>query len=99
MCTVTANIDEKALREVNPNLSSTAAIREWAQRLIDCRIQELKINKDAFAMERDMTSEELFYLVADDVNAIYADGDTETINIEEARALTHAAIREEYAKI
>lgn len=99
MCTVTVDIDEKALREVNPDLSSTAAIREWAQQLIDCRIKELKINKDAFAMERDMTPEELFGLVSDDANAIYADGDTETMSIEEARALTHAAIREEYAKV
>ena len=28
MCTVTIDIDEKTLRDVNPNLSDTAAIRE-----------------------------------------------------------------------
>ena len=98
MCTVTVDIDEKALSEVNPNLSSTAAIREWAQQLIDCRIQELKKNKEAFAMERNMTPEELFSLVADDVNAIYADGDTETMSLEEARAILHKTVREEYAR-
>ena len=38
MCTVTIDIDEKTLRDVNPNLSDIAAIREWAQQLIDCRI-------------------------------------------------------------
>jgi hypothetical protein len=41
MCTVTIDIDEKTLREVNPNLFDIAAIREWAQQLIDCRIQEM----------------------------------------------------------
>ena len=29
MCTVTIDIDEKTLRDVNPNLSDTAAIRKW----------------------------------------------------------------------
>jgi hypothetical protein len=69
MCTVTVDIDEKTLRGVNPNLSDMAAIRKWAQTLINARIQE---------MVRD---------------------DSETMSIEEARAMTHAAIREEYAKI
>lgn len=67
MCTVTVDIDEKALRGVNPNLSDMAAIRNWAQWLIDYRIKE-------------MLSE-----------------DTETMDIEEARAMVHAAIHEEYA--
>ena len=31
MCTVTIDIEEKTLRDVNPNLSDKAAIREWAQ--------------------------------------------------------------------
>ena len=41
MCTVTIDIDEKTLRDVNPNLSDIAAIREWVQQLIDCRIREM----------------------------------------------------------
>jgi len=31
MCTVSINIDEAALREIRPDLNSTAAIRQWAQ--------------------------------------------------------------------
>lgn len=42
MCTVTVNIDENLIRSVNPKLTSTAAIREWAQQLIDYRIQEMQ---------------------------------------------------------
>ena len=58
MCTVTVDIDEKALCDVNPNLSDIAAIREWVQQLIDCRIQEM-LEEDAETMSieeaREMT--------------------------------------------
>ena len=69
MCTVTINIDEEVLRGVNPNLSDLAAIRRWAQELIDLRIQQMEF------------------------------GDTETMSIEEAREMTLAAVREEYARL
>ena len=68
MCTVTVNVDEAMLKEMNPNLSDKAAIRRWVQELIDLRIQQ-------------MESE-----------------DTETMSIEEARAMTIAAVRKEYAR-
>jgi hypothetical protein len=68
MCTVTVRIDEEVLRGVNPSLSDMAAIRRWAQELIDLRIQQMEF------------------------------GDTETMSIEEAREMTLAAVREEYAR-
>ena len=68
MCTVTVRIDEEVLRGVNPSLSDMAAIRRWAQELIDLRIQQMEY------------------------------GDTETMSIEEAREMTLAAVREEYAR-
>lgn len=43
-------------------------------------------------MERDITPAELFGLVADDINATYADGDTETMSLEEARAMLHKTV-------
>ena len=46
MCTITMDIDEKTLRAVNPNLSNKAAIREWAQQLIDRRIREMAAEDD-----------------------------------------------------
>ena len=73
MCTVTVDIDEKALRGVNPNLSDMAAIRKWAQALINARIQEMVRDEESYALERDMTPEELFDVVVKDVEAIYAD--------------------------
>ena len=68
MCTVTVNVDEALLKEMNPNLSDKAAIRRWVQELIDLRIQQMEFE------------------------------DTETMSIEEARAMTIAAVRKEYAR-
>ena len=68
MCTVTVNVDEAMLKEMNPNLSDKAAIRRWVQDLIDLRIQQMEFE------------------------------DTETMSVEEARAMTIAAVRKEYAR-
>ena len=69
MCRVTVEVDQEVLRGMNPALDSTAAIRRWAQQLIDLHIQQMEFE------------------------------DTETMSIEEARAMTLAAVREEYAKV
>jgi hypothetical protein len=69
MCRVTVEVDQEMLRGMNPALDSTAAIRKWAQQLIDLRIQQMEFE------------------------------DAETMSIEEAREMTLAAVREEYAKV
>jgi len=70
MCTVSVNVDEAVLRDVMPELDSTAAIRQWVQQLIDLRIQEI-IAEDGF--NRDMTPEELYHVIEQDIKAIYAE--------------------------
>ena len=65
---VSINVDEAALRDMRPELDTTAAIRLWAQELVDLRMQQMRME------------------------------DEETMSIEEARAMVHAAIHEEYAK-
>ena len=72
MCTVTVNIDEDLLRSVNPDLTSTAAIRKWAQQLIDCRIQEM-MDVELFDISDDMSVEDLYHAIEKDVKAIYAE--------------------------
>lgn len=69
MCTVSVKVNEDVLRDYLPELENTAAIRKWAQMLIDARLREL------------------------------VEEDTETMSIEEAREMTLAAVREEYAKV
>lgn len=68
MCTVNIQVDEVSLREMMPELDSMAAIRVWAQQLIDLHIQQMEFE------------------------------DTETMSIDEAREMTLAAVREEYAR-
>lgn len=42
MCTVSIDIDEVAIRDLHPELDTTAAIRLWAQELINSRLQQLR---------------------------------------------------------
>ncbi len=58
MCTVTVNVDEVTLREMNPNLSDRTAIRKWVQELINLRIQQLEFeDTETMSIEeaREMT--------------------------------------------
>ena len=68
MCTVSINIDETVLRDMCPELDTTAAIRIWVQNLVDSHLQQMELE------------------------------DTETMSIDEAREMTLAAVREEYAR-
>ena len=68
MCTVNIKVDEATIRDMRPDLNTTAAIRSWVQELIDSRLRQMRLE------------------------------DEETMSIEEARTMVHAAIREEYAK-
>ena len=57
MCTVTIDIDEKTLRDVDPNLSDIATIRRWVQELVDMRIQQMEFDTETMSIEeaREMT--------------------------------------------
>lgn len=98
MCTVSVKVDEDMLRGVLPELENNAAIRKWAQMLIDARIRELVEETKVSSAERDMTPEDVYGLEPDDLSVVYAAEDTETVSLEEARALLHKTIREEYAR-
>ena len=67
MCTINIQVDEALLRDVKPELDSTAAIRLWAQELINLRIQEL-INED----EETMDIEEARAMVHETIRKEYA---------------------------
>ena len=43
---VSINIDEAALRDMRPDLDTTAAIRLWAQELVDHRMQQMRIEDE-----------------------------------------------------
>lgn len=70
MCTVSVKVNEDVLRDYLPELENTAAVRKWAQMLIDQRIQAICRER---ALDRDMTPEELYAVIIEDAKAIYAD--------------------------
>jgi hypothetical protein len=43
---VSINIDEAALRDMRPDLDTSAAIRLWAQELVDHRMQQMRIEDE-----------------------------------------------------
>ena len=100
MCTVSINIDEAAIRDVRPELNTTAAIRSWAQELIDSRLRQMRLEDEETmsveelramvletvrkeyargraesrrqALEKDMTPEQLYSLISEEIDDIYA---------------------------
>ena len=46
MCTVSINVDEAAIRDMRPELNTTAAIRSWAQELIDSRLRQMQLEDE-----------------------------------------------------
>lgn len=91
MCMVSINVDEAALRDMRPELDTTAAIRLWVQELVDLRMQQMRMEGEKtmdveearatthravsreYALERDMTPEELYAVIMEDVKEIYED--------------------------
>lgn len=67
MCTVSINIDEAVIRDLHPELDTTAAIRLWAQELIDLRLQQLLLED-----EETMSVEDARNMVLETVRKEYA---------------------------
>ena len=67
MCMVSINIDEAALRDMRPDLDTTAAIRLWAQELVDHRMQQMRIED-----EETMSIEEARAMVHETMRKEYA---------------------------
>ena len=93
MCMVSVNVDEAALRDMRPDIDSAAAIRLWAQELIDLSLREMREQRE----ERQRSLRQSRVASEFDDGQMRAE-DEETMSIEEARAITLAAVREEYAR-
>lgn len=68
MCTVSINIDEATVRQINPLLTSRESINNWLQHQVDLMIKEMIVE------------------------------DTDTMDVEELRAMLHETVRKEYAR-
>ena len=51
MCTLTLEIDEKAIKAARPDLDSREAIRQWAQDVLDAHVKELAEADDTMDVE------------------------------------------------
>lgn len=104
MCMVSINIDEAALREMRPELDSAAAIRLWAQELVDLRMQQMRTEQERVVSKSDATQEDLWHVIEQDPelllkpSVIEAD-DGESIDLETFRADLHRMIEEVYAEV
>ena len=61
MCTVTLNINEAEVRELNPSLTDMASINRWAQRVMDDFIASRRRSKEQL---KPYTMEELHARIA-----------------------------------
>ena len=69
MCTITVNVDEAMLKEMDPNLSDKTAIRKWVQQLIDLRIQQMELVDN-----ETMDLEEARAMLHVTIRKVYAEG-------------------------
>ena len=92
MCRVSVKVNEAVLRGMRPELSTTAAIRQWVQQQIDLRIQQLELDDEEtmtidearemthravnreYALDHDMTPEQLYAVISEEIDDIYANG-------------------------
>ena len=85
MCTVSINIDEAAMRQIDPRLTSRESIGRWVQHQMDLLVSELTCS---------MRSDELYSGIEQDVIG----DEEETMDVEELRAMLHETVRKEYAR-
>lgn len=77
MCTVSINIDEATMRQIDPSLTSRESIGLWLQHQVDLMLEEYsrgKAERRRQALEKDMTPEQLYSLISEEIEEIYANG-------------------------
>ena len=98
MCMISITVNEAALREMRPDLDSTAAISRWVQELIDSRMQQMRMEKG-----QNVSQEDLWHAIEQNPeltlkpSVITAD-DGEAIDLETFRADLHRMVEEIYAE-
>lgn len=110
MCVVDVKVDEKVLRKVLPELDTNAAIRLWAQKLIDMHVQGLleeargEQNEEAHEIRESVNRMRMAYergraqgLSKERIHEMVVEAG-DLMDLETAREMLLATVREEYAK-
>jgi len=77
MCTVSINIDEAMMQRINPELTSRESIGCWLQHQVDLMVEEYargRAESRRQALKKDMTPEQLYSLISEEIDDIYANG-------------------------
>ena len=102
MCTVSINIDEATMQQINPCLTSQESISCWLQHQVDLMLEKMaSVGNDTMELEeahaklhetirdkyahgraesrrqtlnKDMTPEQLYSLISEEIDDIYANG-------------------------
>ena len=103
MCMVSINIDEAALRDLRPELDTTAAIRLWAQELVDLRMQQMRMEREQNASKRDASQEDLWRAIEQDPEltlkpSLIEAHNGDAVDLETFRADLHKMVEEVYAE-
>ena len=81
MCVRTVNVDEARLRKISASFKDVNVIDQWLQIVINNAIDDMELGDltelpvvaaENYPYDKDMTVEELYSAVMEDVKAIYA---------------------------
>ena len=75
MCTVSINIDEATMQQIDPCLTSRESIGQWLQHRVDLMMKEMingRAERRRLALKNDMTPEQLYSLISEEIDEIYA---------------------------
>ena len=75
MCTVSIKVDDEKMSRIDPSLNSLDSICRWLQHHVDVLIEEKMAENDetiVFDATGDMTVEQLYATIEQDIKAIYA---------------------------
>ena len=98
MCTVSVKVDESMLRDVLPELDSTAAIRLWVQKLVDMHLQQLRRMPEQDIAQYDLWRAIEQYPELTLSPSKIVDDEEDAIDLETFRADMHRMIEEVYAE-
>lgn len=90
------------MREMRPELDTTAAIRLWVQDLVDFRMQQMRTERGGSVSQREASQEDLWHAIEQDPEltlkpSVIAEEDGEAIDLETFRADLHRMVEEIYA--
>ena len=75
MCTVSININEATIRQIDPRLTSRESIGRWLPHRVDMMLEDdlhSRAENRRKALKKDMTPEQLYSLIMEEIDDIYA---------------------------